>query len=169
GADRSQDGGCEAVVIFWGYRPEVEQQRALLYAASHGGDLAPADGVTAAQRQREFLGQRHRGAWQRDAGGTAAADRRRAGYHAGEDMVPRESRHDPFCPIDEDGGIDGQRAGDGREGTGDRRLKGGEGQLVDAQGAGERVAQQAADQGLVAEEQAGLRAAEQLVAAGGDE
>ena len=105
GADRSQDGGCEAVVIFWGYRPEVEQQRALLYAAGHGGDLAPADGGTAAQRQREFLGQRHRGAWQRDAGGTAAADRRRAGYHAGEDMVPRESRHDPFRPIDEDGGI----------------------------------------------------------------
>ena len=57
----------------------------------------------------------------------------------------------------------------GGSGTGDRRLKGGEGQLVDAQGAGERVPQQAADQGLVAEQQAGLRAAEQLVAAGGDQ
>ena len=133
------------------------------------GDLAPADGVAAAQRQREFLGQRHRGAWQRDAGSSAAADRRLAGHHARGDMVRGESSHYPFCAIDEGGGIDGQRAGDGREGTGDRRLKGGEGQLVDPQGTGQGVAQQAADQCLVAEQYSGLRAAEQLVAAGGDE
>ena len=57
----------------------------------------------------------------------------------------------------------------GGERTADRRLEGGEGQLVDPQRPGERMAQQRAHQGLVAEQNARLRAAEQLVAARGDQ
>ena len=50
-----------------------------------------------------------------------------------------------------------------------RRLERGQGQLVDAQGAGEGVAPQPLDELGVAEQQAALRAAEQLVAGGGDQ
>ena len=50
-----------------------------------------------------------------------------------------------------------------------RRLEGGEGELVDAQRAGQRVPAQPLDDRGVAEHQAGLRPAEQLVAAAGDD
>ena len=62
-----------------------------------------------------------------------------------------------------------QRPGDGRRRAGDRRLEGGQRQLVDAQRPGERVPQQAADERLVAQQEARLRAPEELVAAGGDQ
>ena len=66
-------------------------------------------------------------------------------------------------------GVGGQRAGDGRQGAAEGRLERRQRELVHPERAGERVPQQAADQLRVAEQQPGLRTAEQLVAARGDQ
>ncbi len=146
-------------------------------AAAGPRSMRPTTGGTSPRRtagpwrsgSARFSVEGDRGTRQRDARGAAAADRRVGAHHGGRDSVRRQSAHGPFAAMIDEPLICGERPGDGRRRAGDRRLEGGQRQLVDAQGPGQRVPQQAADQRLVAEQQARLRSPEELVAAGGDQ
>ena len=143
-------------------RAQVEQQAALLQAADHGG-------IAAAQRRRQRFRQAHRGAVQFHAGRPAAAHGGLGRHHPGVQPGGSQTRHGPFGPLDDRSQVGGQRAGDWRYRSGEGGLKRGEGQLVHPQRPGQRMPPQRAHQGGPAEQQPGLRTAEELVAARGDQ
>ena len=78
-------------------------------------------------------------------------------------------RREPLGPGPQRGHVGGQRLRHRRRRTDQRGFQRGQGELVDPQRAGRGMPPQPLDEFGVAEQQAGLRSAEQLVAARGDE
>src|SRR3984957_14901090 len=168
-AGRGDDGRYQGVVVGRIDRAEVKQQTAPLKAADHRRDLAPADGGPVAEREREVLVKCDRGAWQRDPRGPAAAHGRVGAHHDGRDPVRCQSAHGPFAAMNYEPLICGERPGDGRRRASDRRLEGGQGELVDPQRPGQRGPQQPPDQRLAATQEGRPGAAAESSGAGSPE
>ena len=130
-------------------------------------------GLAGPQRRGEGLRQRDGGARQRDAGCAAAADGGLRLDRLRRDAPAPQRLGQPGRPGVQRGRRGVEALADGRGRPAQGGLQRGEGQLVHAQRAGERVPAQARDQLGTgtggAEQQPGLRAAEQLVAGCGHE
>ena len=107
---------------------------------------------------------------QLDPGRAAAADHRgRAVHRLGVHTGRPQQRGQPLGPLPQRRRVGRQRPRGRRGRAAQGRLQRGQGELVHPQRPGQRVPAQPLDHVGAAEQQPGLRAAEQLVAAGGDQ